>query len=244
MEMHESNNNNNINNNQYNVIEAKEIEDELIIQGENFLNSSDGRSAIGVNLINETMKSICKVIVKDNKDRMIMGTGFFIKVSNNKRYLVTNYNIISEEINKDDIEIEIHNQKVFKLNFNVIKYFPIPINITLIEIKITDEIYNDIKFLYYDLDNNIDYKIYKNQYVFSIFYLFRKSALYSSGQIIDIIDYKLKHNIITDIGAGGCPIILLNNNTKYVTVIGIHHGKFNATDISFGTFIGKVFNEI
>ena len=243
MEMHESNNNNNINNNQYNVIEAKEIEDELIIQGENFLNSSDGRSAIGVNLINETMKSICKVIVKDNKDRMIMGTGFFIKVSNNKRYLVTNYNIISEEINKDDIEIEIHNQKVFKLNFNVIKYFPIPINITLIEIKITDEIYNDIKFLYYDLDNNIDYKIYKNQYVFSIFYLFRKSALYSSGQIIDIIDYELKHNIITDIGAGGCPIILLNNDTKYAKVIGIHHSKYGVTSINFGTLIGKVFND-
>ena len=118
-----------------------------------------------------------------------------------------------------------------------------PINITLIEIKTTDEIYKDIKFLYYDLDNNIDYEIYKNQYVFSIFYLYGKNALCSSGQIIDINDYELKHNIITGMGAGGCPIILLNNDTKYAKVIGIHHSKYGVTSINFGTLIGKVFND-
>ena len=242
MGMSESNNNNSNNNNQYNIIETKEKEDELVLQEHNFLDSSDGRSAIPVNLIIETMKSICKVTVKNN-GKIILGTGFFMKVSNNKRYLVTNYTIISEEINKDDIEIELHNQKIFKLNFNEFKYFPKSTNITLIEIKTTDEIYKDIKFLYYDLDNNIDYEIYKNQYVFSILYFYGKSALCSTGQIIDINDFKLKHNIVTGMGAGGCPIILLNNDTKYAKVIGIHHSKYKDTCINFGTLIGKVFND-
>ena len=98
MGMCESNNNNNDNNNsnnnnQYNIIETKEKEDELVLQEHNFLDSSDGRSAIPVNLIIETMKSICKVTVKNN-GKIILGTGFFMKVSNNKRYLVTNYTIV------------------------------------------------------------------------------------------------------------------------------------------------------
>ena len=42
-------------------------------------------------------------------------------------------------------------------------------------------------------------------------------------KILNIMDdYEFKHNIPTDSGSSGCPIILLNNNINLCQVIGIH----------------------
>ena len=77
-----------------------------------------------------------------------------MKVSDNEKYLITNYHVISQNNINDDIEIEIYNEKTMKLNLNnrKIEYFPRPKDITIIEIKSNDEIYNDILFLDYDLN--------------------------------------------------------------------------------------------
>ena len=57
-----------------------------------------------------------------------------------------------------------------KLNLNnrYIKYIKKPRDITVIEIKPTDEIYWDIEYLTYDLNYNQGYLIYKNLDIFTI----------------------------------------------------------------------------
>ena len=108
-----------------------------------------------------------------------MGTGFFMKIYNSRRYLITNNHVISSDLDNQDIEIEIYNHKKFELNLNnrIIKFFPKPKDITLIEIKSDDKIYNDIKFLYYDLNYKFGYEAYKNESVFLFNILLEKNQL-------------------------------------------------------------------
>ena len=63
------------------------------------------------------------------------------------KYILTNYHVISEKSINEYIEIEIYNGKKMNLNLNnrYIKYFPRPKDITIIEIKNNDNIYNDIE---------------------------------------------------------------------------------------------------
>ena len=98
--------------------------------------------AVPVKVINKTMRSICKITIKRNVNS-IYGTGFFMKVSDTEKYLITNYHVINQNNIYDNIEIEIDNQKTMKLNLNnrKIEYFPKPIDITMIEINTNDEIY-------------------------------------------------------------------------------------------------------
>ena len=113
---------------------------------------------------NKILKSICKITVKHNNNT-IFGTGFFMKISEAKKYLITNNHVIPQEKINGDIEIEIHNHKIMKLNPNNrdIKYFPKVKDITMIEIKNNDSIYNDIEFLDYDLNYKRGYNNYKMQ---------------------------------------------------------------------------------
>ena len=125
-----------------------------------------GHKPIPINIINKVLKSICKITIKKGN---IYGTGFFMNVSEWLKYLITNYHIISQgKINEHiEIEIEIYNHKKMnlksKLDSRKIKYFPRPKDITLIEIKNYDEIYNDIEFL--DYDTNYTKKGYKMPYL-------------------------------------------------------------------------------
>ena len=112
-----------------------------------------------------------------------------------------------------------------KLNINnrEIKYFEEPKDITIIEIKNNDDIYNYIDFLYYKSDffrkgNNI----YENIDVFPIEHPLGDNAVCARGRIININNYEFEHDITTDNGSSGCPIILLNNNINLIQVIGIN----------------------
>ena len=60
--------------------------------------------------------------------------------------------------------------------------------------------------------------------------------------IINIFEYEFDHNIATDKGSSGCPIILLNNNINMIQVIGIHKEGDKKNKINGGTFIGEIFN--
>ena len=44
----------------------------------------------------KVMKSICKITVKHN-NVTIFGTGFFMKISEDKKYLITNNHVIPQE---------------------------------------------------------------------------------------------------------------------------------------------------
>ena len=64
---------------------------------------------------------------------------------------------------------------------------------------------------------------------------------YSAGIIKKINDneYVFEHNCDTKEGSSGCPII---NYNKFV--IGIHYGYDKEHKINYGTFIGKIINEL
>ena len=97
--------------------------------------------SVPIDVTIKAMKSICKITIKLN-GREYFATGFFMKISEAKKYLITNYHVISQENLNGDIEIEIHNHKTMKLNFNNrnIKYFPKVKDITMVEIKKNDSI--------------------------------------------------------------------------------------------------------
>ena len=132
-----------------------------------------------------------------------------------------------------------------KLNLNnrYIKYIKKPRDITVIEIKPTDEIYWDIEYLTYDLNYNQGYLIYKNLDIFSIEHPYGEDASCASGKIIKVNEYGFDHDISTNNGSSGCPIILLNNNINLIQVIGIHKEGDKKHNINGGTFIGEIFNK-
>ena len=199
-----------------------------------------------IDIANTVIKSICKISIKMKDQNIKNGTGFFINISNSSKYLITNYHVINPDLINEDIEIEIWNHKIIKLDLNNynIKYFEKPKDITILQIKNSDEIYKDIKFLDFDKNYINGYKIYNNVNVFSIKNPLGKNAAYASGKIIKIYDYEFEHNISTDDGLSGCPIILLNDKINLLQVIGIQKNSDKSEKINRGTFIGEIFKEL
>ena len=195
------------------------------------------------NLVFETKKSVCKIIGKYNGQTM-MGSGFFMKINDSKNYLITANYVINKNDENENIEIEIHNKEKFALNLKnrQIEYFPTE-EISLIEIKNSDELYNHIKFLYYDLNYTLGYEIYKNGFVFTIGYPRGREPTCSSGKIINIKGFEFEHNIQTAPGSAGCPIILLNENINEIRVIGLHKGKLAEKKLGIGSFIAEIFKK-
>ena len=183
-------------------------------------------------------KSVCKIICK-NKTQKKYGTGFFM-IYNSLKSLITNYHIISSDLISNDIEIEIYNQKKINLkldnNNRYFKFFQQPIDIAIIEIKDSDGINQDIRYFDYDYNYQKEYSQYRELDVIGIGYPFGKNVNYRSGKIIKVInDFKFVHDIPTEDGTSGSPIILFNT----LKVIGIHNNESKV-----GTFIGIIINEI
>jgi len=198
---------------------------------------------VPINIIIKALKSVCKIAIRGNYNAN--ATGFFMKISDTEKYLITNNHVINQNNIYDDIEIEIHNQKKMKLNLNnrAVKYFPRPIDITLIEIRTSDNIYKDILFLDYDLNYQKGYYIYQNAIIFLIQHPNGKNAEYAPGKIININNFEFDHNIGTKSGASGSPIILFNENIDSIQVIGIHKEANFIKNLNTGTFIGEIFNK-
>ena len=206
-----------------------------------------GHKPVPMNIANKAMKSICKIFIKGINENNIYGTGFFMKISNSLKCLITNYHVISPQVINQNIELEIWNNKKMKLNISnrYIAYFEKPNDITVIQIKDTDSIYNDILLLGYD-SNYIDngYDIYKNNDIFTVQHPKGKDAACASGIIVHVNGSEFDHNIPTEEGSSGCPIILLNNNINLIQVIGIHKNGDNYENVNGGTFIGEIINNI
>jgi hypothetical protein len=71
------------------------------------------------------------------------------------------------------------------------------------------------------------YLIYQDAEVFSIEHPCGEDAECASGKIIKIYDYEFDHNIPTDNGSSGCPILLLSKNINFVKIIGIHKNSYH-----------------
>ena len=198
--------------------------------------------SVPIDIIIKARQSVCKINIKGS-GIVTYATGFFMKISNTENYLVTNNHIISQRNIYDDIEIEIHNKKTMKLNLNnrKIKYFEKPKDITIIEIKNSDPIYDDILFLDYDFNYKKGYYIYKNADIFLIQHPHGQSAEHASGKIVNINDFEFDHDISTENGSSGSPIILFTKNINLIQVIGVHKKANYDKNLNSGTFIGEIF---
>ena len=200
---------------------------------------------IPIDMTFKALKSLCKFNIKEKKGTYF-GNGFFLNIDNSKKYLITNYHTISENITNEEIEIEIYNQKKMKLNLNNhnIKYFPKSKNITIIEIKTTDIIYDEIYFLNYDKNKHKNgYEIYKNLDIFLIGHSPGEDKIIASGRIININGYEFEHNCLTDSIFSLCPIMLLNTKMNNdIQVIGINKEAVDIKSVNRGIFIGEIFS--
>ena len=84
------------------------------------------------------------------------------------------------------------------------------------------------------------YSQYKKMYVLSLGYPLGEELSTGSGKIININEYEFEHNIPTEEGSSGSPIILFN----LLKVIGIHKCGDLKKRVNLGTFIGEIFDEI
>ena len=203
-----------------------------------------GHKLIPIKLANKVLTSICKIKIDKNKKKF--GTGFFMSISDNLKFMITNFHVINPTID-EKIEIQIYNEKTWTLNKKnrIIKYLGRPKDITAIEIKENDDIYKDIEFLDYDpLYEKKGYEIYQSVDVFSPQFPLGKDASFGSGTIFNINGPYFDHDISTDKGSSGSPIILLNGNINVILVIGIHKDADIKQRINGGTFIGEIINEI
>ena len=205
-----------------------------------------GAKPVPMELANKVMKSICKIAFKTNQNLLGFGTGFFMKVSDSANNLLTNYHVINPDLINKNIEIEIWNHKKMKLDlFNYsITYLKKPKDITVIKLKGSEEIFKDIEFLSYDKNYTEGYFIYQNSDIFTIQHPCGDIAAIASGTILKISDFEFEHNISTDNGSSGCPIILLNKNLNFIRVIGIHKNADKNKKVNRGTFIGEIFKDL
>ena len=200
-------------------------------------------------IMKQMEKNICKIKIGEK-----LGTGFFCKIpfpdkNNMLPVFITNNHIIGEEIlYKQDAKIKIHikekkEEKVFKLN-NRMKYTNADFDITIIEIKETDD---DIKD-YLKLDNNIIDDIIDNnnknlEYIDKTMYIIQYpegELSVSYGILSNIYEdnkFNFNHKCITRSGSSGSPILNLSNK-----LIGIHKegitNKYNR-----GTFLNYPIKE-
>ena len=202
---------------------------------------------IPVHLINEVSKSICKISYQIDGSTL-NGTGFFMNASddNTFRCLITNYHVINENLLNKYIQLEINNKKIVKLlldnNKRYLKFFKDPLDITVIQIKDEDlDLLTNVDFLDYDLDYLNGYNQYVNADVFSMGYPYGKELVNGTGKVKKIInDYDFEHNIATNKGSSGSPIILINASK----IIGVHKIGNLGKKMNEGTFIGEIINQI
>ena len=114
-------------------------------------NNTNHATKIPINIINQVSKSICKITYINNGN-IIQGTGFFM-IINDIKYLLTNYHVINKNLIDKIINIEIYNNKTIEMKINNndrdIKFYEY-LDITIIEMKESDNIIKDIDFLDYD----------------------------------------------------------------------------------------------
>ena len=194
---------------------------------------------IPLRTIYKVSKSICKISHMERH-----GTGFFMLL-NDIKCIFTNHHILSKDLINKVITIEIYNNyNYFKKSIDIIldkkytKFFE-DLDITILEIKDSyeKELIKEIEFLDYDSNYVKGYNQYKDIDIFTLQFP-RDDIEVASGKVKEIYnDFEFKHNIDTEYGASGSPIIL----PVILKVIGIHKWGEKYENFNYGTFIGEIF---
>lgn len=189
----------------------------------------------GINKINDQLEScICKIYTET-----LLGTGFFCVFEYNKKLitlLVTNNHILNQNhiINGKVITISLNNDKIMKkikINKERRRYTNNQYDITIIEIKNTDNLGNKYMLLDYDIFKEEEFlnNLFRNSPIYLLFYK-EKEASVSFG-IVDKIDKnKIYHLCTTYPGASGGPILSMRTNK----IIGMHRGTDKSNEINIG----------
>ena len=193
-------------------------------------------------------KCICKIHKNGNN-----GTGFFAQIpykNSQIGVLITNNHVLGEndiQSNKT-ITFSINNViKDFKIGNERKKYTSTKYDTTIIEIKESDELKNNIEYLEID-DANLQYikksdkppsnetlnNLYKNESLYTLNYLGGNEIFLSYGFFMKITDSIIYHKCSTDYGSSGSPLLSLENNK----LIGVHYGhSINNFQFNLGTLI-------
>ena len=195
-------------------------------------------------IIKQMETCMCKIISNNS-----YGTGFFCLIpfpdyENSLPVLITNNHVLEEKDIEEGKKIQFtlkndkFNYTIF-INNNRKVYTNIkPFDITIIEIKKTDENIKINSFLEIDEEiyNTTTYHIYNQISVYLIHYPNGENMEYSPGVIKNISqdNYKIEHLCSTEKGSSGSPIINLFN----YKVIGVHKGaKESDGNWNFGTLL-------
>ena len=206
---------------------------ELLIKGK------DENNQIDFDTVDKVRKSICKIKIYDDNDNIKFGTGFFI-IYLERKFLITCFHVINLEVKEFEIEIWNKKTKMIELKNRYFNFIEKNIDITVIEINNNDNFIEDIEFLDYDLNYIKGYYQYKNIDIFSLGYPNGDKLKSDSGIIKEIDGAEFYHNINTQKGSSGSPIILFTT----LKVIGVHKQGDIEINLNVGTFIGEILNAI
>ena len=195
------------------------------------------RRKVDVSTANKVSKCVCKIIINEVEGTKA-GTGFFI-IYKNLKYLITCYHIINSE--KKNYKIEIYNKKEFNLELkNHFVLLQDSLDVSVVEINENDEFINYIDFLDYDLNYINGCDQYKDLEVYALGYPKGLDSIAESGVIKKIDNFEFYHDINTEGGSSGSPILLFNINK----VVGIHKQADVIKQLNVGTFINIIFEKI
>ena len=221
-----------------------------------YFHSKKHAKSMKLKTLNEVAKSLCKIHISKEQ-----GTGFFLLINVSKEkilyMLVTAFHVIKNKtINKNkDIKIIIYNgKKEFNINMDknkrLIVYDSIE-DIIGIEIKEEDNIINNVKFLNYDINCKKDnYKNYLEEDAFILHHPENRDLECNSGKILTFIkgcDYEFEHNLDTERGSSGAPILLFENEKEGPKVIGMHKcypSGQNKLKTNIGNFIDILIEKV
>lgn len=200
---------------------------------------------VPVNYIKQASKLAFKIKIEKET-----GTGFLLNIKIDKKAikcLFTVHHVITKDavIKKKDIEIE--NEENMRASIQLdseqrfIKCYDEPYDVTIVEILDGDNLGEDV-FLDLDLNYREGYEKYINKDIFIMEYPKGGDQYCSIGKILSLgtNQFRCEHNLDTDAGASGSPIILNDNNK----VVAIHRGKMNNSNKKVGTFIGTIIDDL
>ena len=209
-----------------------------------------GSNNYNINVL-EKLYKVCKISI-EFKDKIETGSGFFIKLKQNKEdlyCLMTNEHVIKKEMVREKAIVQISIEKInkyftIKLNENerIIRSFDYMLmDIIIIEILPSDNIGKDLFFrpnLKYQNDPS---KLINKKILIAHF---PKGLILriDDGEIrhINPIENELIHKASTDDGSSGCLIIEFNDDNALV--LGIH--KAGSYDWNLGHYIYPICNSL
>lgn len=201
-----------------------------------------------LNLINANIigKSTCIIEYKINNNLKIKGTGFLIELpipNYNKpmKGLMTNNHILNHKILLNDISsiisINFHlEKKLFELNPKKHFIFSDPfLDITFIKLR-----KEELDYLGIDCLEVHQEREFGTKNAFIVQYPNGKNISLSQGKIKQIWGFNLFHNVSTDHGSSGGPLVLLKDNK----IIGVHKCGLKSLNCNAATNIQTIIDAI